>query len=247
MDDLITNATTAGITLPSLFAPQIIWDTTSNTATIYADFLGYDQNPNNPADQIKIFWNAPLYELWNTFPAFAFGYTGITLGKNFQILPYYNSANPLLEVLSPANPPVFQFNAIPVYQEESTLANLTPVSAIVFTSNTLPIQPSQVSTPLVYNNNQLISLGGNNSDIANIVTDLVTDSGIYRPNVVYLPSAEYRLITLYGNRPLFNLDLQIFYRIKTGQLIPIRIASGQGVTVKIAFLKKSTRNASIGS
>jgi hypothetical protein len=244
---LVADATAKGITLPSAFAPQMIWDTTANSATIYADVLGYDQNPSNPADQIKIYWNAPLFELFNTFPAFYLGYTGVLLGKNFQLLPYYTSANGLLPILTPTIPAVELFQAIPLYQEESTIANITPVSAIVFTSNTLPIQPSQVSTPLVYNNTAILSLGGNNADIANIVTDLVTDSGIYRPNVVYTPTAEYRLITLYGNRPLYNLDLQIFYRIKTGQLIPIRIASGQGITIKLAFLKKSTRKSSIGA
>jgi hypothetical protein len=118
---------------------------------------------------------------------------------------------------------------------------MTPITAVVFTSNTLPIQPSQVSTPIVYNEGGLYSLGGNNSDIANIITDLVSDTGSYRPNLVYVPQAEYRLITLYGNQPLFNLDIQIFYRLKTGQLIPFRIASGQSVTLKLAFLKKPSK------
>lgn len=241
MNLLKADALAKGITLPSQFAPQMIWDTTGNVATIYADVLGYDQNPSNPAEQIKIYWNAPLFELFNTFPAFYLGYTGVTLGKNYQILPYFTSANGLLPILTPTIPSTEIWQGIPVYQEVSTIANITPVSAIVFTSNTLPIEPSQVSTPLVYNNASILALGGNNADIANIVTDLVTDSGIYRPNVVYTPTAEYRLITLYGNRPLYNLDLQIFYRIKTGQLIPIRIASGQGITIKLAFLKKSSR------
>jgi hypothetical protein len=51
---------------------------------------------------------------------------------------------------------------------------------------------------------------GNNSDIANIITDLVSETGAYRPALVYTPAAQYRLITLNGNRPLFNLDLTIF-------------------------------------
>lgn len=250
-NDLVVSATALGITLPSAFAPQLNWDTTSNTATIFADVLGYDQNPNNLNTQIKIFWNAPLYYLFSSFPAFQFGYNQ-PLGKNFQLLPFFLGATgttPVLDVntIVPPAIPTTLFYAIALYQECSTVANMTPISSIVFTSNTLPIHPSQVSTPLVFNNNQQIALGGNNADIANIITDLVTDTGNYRPNLVYTPSAEFRLITLNGNRPLFNLDLQIFYRVKTGQLVPFRLASGQSVTIKIVFLKKSSRKASIGA
>jgi hypothetical protein len=83
-------------------------------------------------------------------------------------------------------------------------------------------------------------LGGNNADFANIITDLVSDTGQYKPNVVYNPTAEYRLITLYGNRPIANIDIQVFWRAKNGSLVPYRINSGEAVTMKIAFLKKSS-------
>jgi hypothetical protein len=127
-----------------------------------------------------------------------------------------------------------------IYQEYPTIENWSPILAIVFVSNTLPIEPNNVSTPVVYNNNNQIVLGGNNADTANIITDLVSDTGNYRPALVYLPSSQYRYITLYGNRPLYNLDLSIFYRIKTGQLIPFTLNSGGSVTVKFAFIKKTS-------
>ena len=75
---------------------------------------------------------------------------------------------------------------------------------------------------------------------------MVSDNGQYRPNVVYEPRAEYRLVTLYGNRPLNNVDLSIFWRSKTGELIPYRINSGEAVTIKLAFLKKEGYNDRLG-
>jgi len=39
------------------------------------------------------------------------------------------------------------------------------------------------------------------------------------------------------------LDLQIFYRLKTGELVPFRIGSGESVTIKIAFIKKGSVTA----
>lgn len=65
------------------------------------------------------------------------------------------------------------------------------------------------------------------------------NDGNYRPFVVYEPSAEYRLVSLHGNRPLYNLDLSIFYKTKFGDLIPFTLASGASVTLKLAFFKKS--------
>lgn len=237
-----------GGTLPSLYSPILYWDTTSNCAIIYADVLGYDQNPQNPlvATHIKVYMNAPLFALFNTFPAEYLGYTGVLNGKNFA-LAIVNVGSTNLQVITPADqpPPVppatyITWDAIVLYQEVSTVPQWTPITSVVFVSNTLPIQANQVSTPLIYNDNKQLSFGGQNADIANIITDLVSDTGEYRPNLVYHPTAEFRRITLYGNRPLYNIDLQIFYRIKTGALIPYRIGSGEAITIKLAFLKKDT-------
>jgi hypothetical protein len=112
--------------------------------------------------------------------------------------------------------------------------------SVVFTSNTLPIEANQVSTPVIFSDNQNIVLGGNNSDFSNIITDIVSEDGNYRPNLVYNPSAEYRRISLKGNRPLYSIDLNIYYKITTGELIPLRLFSGESVTMKILFEKIRT-------
>jgi len=92
------------------------------------------------------------------------------------------------------------------------------------------------------NDTQQIGFQGNNANIANIITDLVSETGAYRPSLVYTPNAQYRLVTLNGNRPLTNLDVQIFYRLRNSELVPFRLASGGSVTLKIAFLKKDGEN-----
>jgi hypothetical protein len=243
--NLETQVTTAGGVLPTIYPPVIYWDSTSNGIVLYADVNGYNYDPTIPnLNEIQVFWNAPLFELFPSVPAQYLGYQQDP--KTFRI-GFLNVGSTNLTTLIPnpitydasGNPVAYQ--AITVYQECPTTANLTPITAVVFTSNTLPIQPSQVSTPLVFNDGAQVALGGSNADIANIITDLVSDSGSYRPNLVYVPQAEYRLITLYGNQPLYNLDIQIFYRLKTGKLIPFRIASGQSVTLKIAFIKKPSK------
>jgi hypothetical protein len=238
---LSAQVVTAGGVLPSAEPPYIDWDTSSSSGTLFADALGYDVNPSAGYTPILVYMNAPLYSLFESFPARYLGYELTPLniqGRNFQLLPF-NKGSTNLQVITPVNgDPVW--TAICLYQECSTTSAWTPIQSLVFISNTLPINPNQVSTPLIFNNGAQLGLGGNNSAIANVITDLVSDTGSYRPNLVYTPTAQYRYITLYGNRPLFNIDLEIFYRLRTGQLIPFRLQSGGTVTVKIAFIKKDS-------
>lgn len=234
----------ASQTMPTIYSPFLNWDTSSDQAVLYADANGFNYVVNGAVtDKIKIYFNAPMFGLFNSFPASYLGYAGIAAGKNYQlIIPSVGAVN--LLVITPVQPPPpapqTTYRAIALYQEYSTVANWSPITALVFTSNTIPIQSNQVSTPLIFDDSQRIAFGGNNSSIANIITDMVSDNGQYRPNIVYTPTAEYRLITLYGNRPLFNVDLSIFYRTKTGTLIPYRINSGEAVTLKMGFLKKAS-------
>jgi len=242
----VTPVTLSSDDLPPLFQ----WDTSSDTGSIFA-IPQYDLNPDvNPGlsgnNPIKIYFNAPMFYLFQSFPATIFGYSNVGGDENFQIevvnqggLNTQLITPPQYDVVNPAwTTPPLSIPYISTYQETSTIGALSPITAIVFTSNTMPITPNQVSTPLILFNNQQIGFQGNNADIANIVTDLVSSTGAYRPSLVYEPQAQYRLITLNGNRPLFNLDLQIFYRLRNGQLVPFRLASGGSVTIKLAFLKK---------
>jgi hypothetical protein len=236
---------TAVVANPATYPPFITWDGTSNTAQIIAEYP-YCINQLVGVNPIRMYMNAPLFQLFNSFPSRYLGYGGTlaSKGRNFAIeLADIGGLN-YTKITVPNSDPVTYWDGYTMSQEYPTIENWSPILAIVFVSNTLPIQPNNVSTPVVYNNNQQIVLGGNNADTANIITDLVSDTGNYRPSLVYLPQAQYRYVTLYGNRPLYNLDLSIFYRIKTGQLIPFALNSGGSVTVKFAFIKKNSPSAS---
>jgi hypothetical protein len=233
---------TPGTAVTGTFPPVLNWDTTSGQGVLYADFNAYNFDPllvgNNP---IKIYMNAPLYQLFGSFPSINNGYLGVLNGKNFQITTTNIGGTNITPITNPQEAPTPSsptWNAITMYQEYSTVSNWTPIVAMVFVSNTLPVTPNQVSTPLVYYDLNLVAFGGNNSATANIITDLVSNNGLYKSSLVYEPTAQYRMVTLNGNRPLFNLDLQVFWRDRLGGLNPVRIPSGGSVTMKIAFLKK---------
>ena len=120
-------------------------------------------------------------------------------------------------------------------QELSTIPTWTPINAIVFTSNTLPIVPNQVSAVSTLGVQATPSSTGN--DFALIITDIQSSDG-FLPNILYVPSGENRYIDMTGNQPIRNIDINVFYRVKTGQLIPLRLPSGGTASIKVLFKKK---------
>lgn len=222
----------AGLVLPSTYAPVMAWDTQTSCASISAESPGY--NDTN-ASFISIFFNASMFNLFSSFPYFILG-TNQTLGRNVRL----STSNFGGTNLIPFPPPLYGSTACQIIQEYSTISSWTPITSVVFTSNTLPIVPNQISAPLLFYNGSIFNAGGNNSNIAQVITDFVAES--YKPQIIYTPSAQYRLVNLVGNTPLYNLDIGVFYKDRVGSLIPFRLPSGGTATIKILFTRKYTEN-----
>jgi hypothetical protein len=216
---------------PEILPPFINWDSSSNRAVLNAQSPYYDIGVG---PDVKIYMNNPLYNLFSSFPARFFGST-LDSDRNVQLL-VANIAG--INTYQPIDNPTVTY--IQMFQEYSTVSSWTPITSIVFTSTTLPINGTQVSVPIVVDNGVILPSSTQNNATANIITDLVSDTGEYKPNLVYLPTAQYRYITLFGNTPLVNLDIQIFYKLRDGTLVPFRLTSGGTVTVKLAFIKKGS-------
>jgi hypothetical protein len=228
---------------PAAFFPPnrafVTWDTVQNIAVITAESKYYDESPENPNPIIRIYFNAPMYNLFSSFPMQFYGFD-ITLGRNFLLVMTNIGTLNQVTITVPYSNPLVSYEAIQSFQEYSTVNSLSPIQAIVFTSNTLPIQPTNISPPVVISNNQIATTPSNNAATANVITDIVTNSGIYAPSVLYTPSAQYRLISLYGSSPLTNIDIQIYYRLRDGSLIPFHLSSGSSVSIKLGFFRKKT-------
>jgi hypothetical protein len=221
----------AGLVLPSAFAPTMSWDTQTNLAILNADQAGYN---DTTANYIGVYFNPALWNYFSSFPFIIESNDVVPNGKNTRIIMSgFGGAN-----VVPFPPVAPTYTALQIVQEYSTVALWTPVTSIVFTSNTLPIVANQVSAPLLFYNGKRYQSGGNNSNIAQIITDFVAEGGIYKPNLVYIPSAQYRLVDLVGNSPLYNIDIEVFYKNRVGVFIPLRLGSGGTATVKILFTRK---------
>jgi len=222
----------SGLVLPSVYPPVLTYDTTNNIAILNSDLAGYSTiNPNH----IQMYFNSALHQQFSSFPFYIKTFND-ALGRNYQI--QTNTFGGANTVQFPPTAPLY--TAIETIQEYSTVALWTPVASIVFCSNTLPIVSNQLSSPLLYINGIVLTNSSNNSNISQIITDFVSDDGIYKPNIVYQPTAQYRLVELLGNRPIYTLDLTIFWKDKQGQFNPFRLSAGSSATIKFLFTRKDT-------
>lgn len=232
--------TAVGAPLATAHAPIIIWNTDNNCAGVYAESAFYDTYPAGiVANPIKIFFNSPLANLMPSFVGTNFGTQGVSLGRNFQLV--VGNFNGAQTIYLPTSAPVAnQYVATTVFQEYSTVSSWTPVSSIVFTSSTLPIVPNQLSAPLIYAEGGVVYANdGNNSNFAQIISDFVADGGIYKPSLLYTPT-QLRLIDLFGNAPISQIDISVFWKSKLGEFFPLQLNSGGACSIKILFTKKGS-------
>lgn len=211
---------------------------------------------------VQIFFNTELYNLFSSFSAFQNGYGGATpLGLNWRMnLPDTISVNPYLASVATGVPPAASMPTFPIQgvaanlpvqpapyallrvsQEYPTTPLWNPVQAIVFTTSLLPIASSIVSAPVLFGQGQQFTNAGNNSGIANILTDLEvpTEKGWQtKPLISYVPTAEYRLFDLNGNAPLSAIEITVNWKDTFGRLNQFRLGAGSNASIKLMFRRK---------
>lgn len=215
--------------LPSTVAPFMEFDPYSYQCILNAPSVAYDAALPNP---IQIFFNTPMYNLFSSFNTTYLGYSNITNGKNYQLTTTNNNNTTTIGGVS-----YLQF-----YQEYPTIPLWTPIQSIVFVSSLLPISPALVGVPKVYTNG-ILSVSGNNANIASIITDLEVplDKGFeYKSSINYTPQSEYRLIDLNGNNPVSAIQIQVYWKDKLNNLRPLYIQGN--ANIKIMFRKKQFNN-----
>jgi hypothetical protein len=151
---------------------------------------------------------------------------------------YYTFLNVFIPTIPPP-PLVYGAYLIRGEQEWSSIDLMTPINSIVFISNTLPIIANQQSASKSKNNKDIFTPDSERSTTQHLlmITDLMTNQQGYRPNLLYVPSGQYRYITLTGNQPLNQIDINVFYQLKTGDLIPFQLTNGGTASIKLLFEK----------
>jgi hypothetical protein len=229
-NNLVLACTAQGVVLPSAFAPVMTFDTQNNIAIINCDVQGYNLN----AGGIQIFFNQALSQLFSSFPFFIESFNDI-YNRNFML------QTNVFSVANQADYPSFGtplFTAYQVFQEFSTISSWNPIMSIAIASNTLPIVPNNEGIPALIVNGINQQQSGNNNIQSQVITDFATD-GIYKPIITYIPSAEYRRISLVGDKPISNIDISVYYKDRQGRLNPVLLPAGCSISIKLLFEKKT--------
>jgi hypothetical protein len=214
--------------LDTVEEPFLVWNTDTVSATIYARASHFN---SASTAKVNIYFNRALYSLLSTFNFIKFN-TGVVRNKYYKlILDRFDGFN--IVVL-----PSFGIDELIFSNQEiSTITEWSPISSILFTTSTIPINSTQLSVPSVYIDGQQNSLTPSFKNFSNIITDLSSDEFSYKSNLLYLPSAQYRYVSLQNNSPLTNIDISVFWKDKLGIIREFLLLPGGSAEIKILFEK----------
>ena len=248
--DIIAQAVAGSITLPASWTvgnePYFLWDADRAEATYVAPVAVFGQNCLDLGTATGfVYLNNPLFLLFSSFQAIHnYTYNSNPLSINDTeanyLLKAFNknggAGNSYVALDATAGPP---FNAYFMKQPYSTGATMCPIQSLVFTTSLMPTLPQLIGIPRVLNNNN--GSIGQNDNLSNEITDLVVNlvNGTeYFPNVLYLPTAEYRMIDLQGNAPLYGIQISVQWKDVYGIYHDFFLQNGCSCSMKIMFRRK---------
>lgn len=214
--------------LPAPQAPVMIWNPQTQLFTLAFN--------DSYVGAITISMN---YELFNLFQSFQVVFNGYNtpLGRDYDLIITRGntisavSPGSLSALASALTPPILELQ-----QEFSSLSNWSPVATFYFTSYQIPVRNENI--PTTTSNGQSFNVSNNSLPI---ITDfepiLGSDAEFNRGQTQYLPSAQYRYLTLESDSTLSTVDLQCFWTDKAGESFPLLLDLGYYMSVKILFEK----------
>jgi hypothetical protein len=184
-------------------------------------------------------FNPALYSLFSSFPAIK------KISGNYQILFVQNASGLNTITVETAIPPAVStpYQAIVTSTENSPLPIWNPVESVVFTTNLLPVVSELIAKPQIFGKAPVTGpfVPPSNAQVQNILTDFASplNYGVeYKPTISYTPVSEFRLTDMFDEKPVRDLDIQVFWKDYYGQLHPFILYSGGTATIKIMFRKK---------
>ncbi len=213
---------------------------------------------SNPAECFTLMWNGAFQSLFANFNVVRIG-NELSYGRDYLAIvtpttvgawdPWtINGATGTVadvqrsSVVTPARYPAQLF--IETQDYISTCAQWCPVSALVFSSASMPfIQEFTSPANLLSTGNNSSTQGSNNTSFP-IITDISLDldrAEGYRGFVSYVP-AVYRLADLgSGTLPIQTINMKVYWRDRlTGELVEYELPNGSAITMKIMFRRKGS-------
>lgn len=213
-----------------LMAPKLYLNTITSLISLYVDPSYLSSNAN----RIKVGVNQPLHQILD-FPCIH-GLSFPTLNGFDCEIAVYDSAPLLPAAPRTASPFALKsqaFDIIQVSQEFRSLDEWSEIKSISFVSNLLPIAKEFIPTTVGESQNS-----SQNYLSEPIITDFLIAKDSVEPTrhrYSYVPSGEYRMISLVGTQPFNTIDVKGRYHTYDGRRRDLEISPQNSGTLKIMF------------
>ncbi len=214
--------------------PQFVYDAETELITMY-----YEENYALIGD-VELYSSLQTNEYLATIPIEFIGFD--QNGKDVRYL--FNSGStkiaPNLNVGIRSNYPYIT-NQIPdpmyyISQEARAMSSWSNIINIFLLTQSLPIVSEYI--PKTINSTDI----NFSSAYQNIISDYVINPSENplkdRLKIEYLPTSEYRMITLKGKESIRRIQLECWYTIETGETFPVLLRPGAFFSCKLMFRKK---------
>lgn len=214
--------------------PYMLFNQSSGLISLYADGRFYDDTLATP---INVYMNQNLYKFFENFYVQFYSENAVNyLDYRFIITNLYNSNTSVLDPTIPAN-------FYRISQEGSNCSRFWQPDKIQFTSSLMGNRPEFTQNPnsgMALTNS---STAGGGVPTSNTLTDFIpsfpsSDIIGWRTDLEYLPTTQYRLVDLLGNR-INQIDIQTYWLDQQLNTYPVYIEPGRSFQIKMGFFKKS--------
>jgi hypothetical protein len=193
-------------------------------------------------DKIVTYFNYQLYLFFQNFKTYftnfddpyAFRFIVDFEGDNYGVA----SPDGTGDIRLPADRNAY--NYYDMSQDGTTFSNWYDISEIVVTSNTIPMVKEIFGSKTTEGTDQYFPI------LTDVSTNFLgTTPGQQKADIIYIPTPQYRLISLNSHTDLNTIDFQFSYRDYKGQINPLYIGPGLVCTMKLLFIKRSLFNNSV--
>lgn len=217
--------------MPASQPPFFNYDASTRLITLYAPAAYLSEGVANP---ISIYFNTPLYsDFLNSFQTKRIDYSNDdpgVLGKDVYFYVYDRLVNRV-------SPPSYGA-AFAMSQEFNNLSTMLAFTSLIITSTTLPVRSEWIS---IQSRDPQGIPDPASSNFYKIIADfeVISEDGFEtRDFINFLPSAEFRRITLESDVVIDKVDIQIFWKDNYDTLFPLMIPGHKIATLKLLFEKR---------
>lgn len=237
--DMINKALVDALTaLPGVpvgqLPPYFQFDEVTGKIALVAQKQYYDYNTPGTTE---IYINQALYPFLRGFNDEWINSTS-AIGKDIRLV-VENTRNNTYQpsdVLTPAGVPT---TALPeyyiMYQEYNQLADWNSFVGLSLESNLLPCRTEFIPAAVDGDSSLL-----NGEPVISDIEPFIQFGTEARTNVQFFQEGPYRLINMYGNAPVSKIDVNLYWTDIFGNVSPLFLSFNKAITIKLAFIKKST-------